>query len=211
MRLSRCLMLSAVLWNCAHASNLVVNGSFEVESVPLNLFLQATVPTGWQSYGAIAPDILTVGYSGGTAADGTDFVDLIGGSGAGTLPAGLKQNVALTAGVTYEVSFAYNGDYSTRSLNYSLGTLLVGSVNVSSLNAFSNFGATTVWQLFSAQVTPVTTGNYALAFYTTTGTFGSPYVDDVSVVAVAVPEVPAPAAWLGLAAVGHALWRFRRR
>jgi hypothetical protein len=194
-------------------ANLVTNGSFEAQVVPDNFYLEATTPTGWLSYGAQAPDILTVGYSGGTAADGVNYMDLIGG-GVGVLPAGIRQDLTMTAGVTYAVSFRYNGDLNTpRALKYSLGplgSLLLGSIDVSALNNFTDFGATTVWQLFSAQVTPDTSGTYSLAFYTTSGTFGSPYVDDVSVEAVTVPETSALAALLGAAGTVVLLRRCRR-
>lgn len=192
-------------------ANLVTNGSFEAQLVPDNFYLEATSPTGWQSYGLQAPDILTEGYSGGTAADGVNYMDLIGG-GVGVLPAGIRQDLLLTAGVTYAVSFRYNGDLnSPRDLKYSLGSLLSGSIDVSALNNFTAVNPiTTLWQLFSTQVTPVATGTYSLAFYTETGTYGSPYVDDVSVTVLDVPEPTAPVAWLGLTVVGYAVWRSRR-
>lgn len=181
-------------------ANLVTNGSFEAQVVPDEFYLEATTPTGWLSYGAQAPDILTVGYSGGTAADGVNYMDLIGG-GEGVLPAGIRQDLSLTAGITYAVSFAYNGDFnSPRFLNYSLGSLLADSIDVSALNNFSALNPnTTVWQLFSAEVTPVVSGTYSLAFYTESGAFGSPYVDNVSVEAVTVPETSALLALLGAA------------
>ena len=192
-------------------ANLVTNGSFEAQVVPDNFYLEATTPTGWLSFGAQAPDILTVGYSGGTAADGVDYVDLIGG-GVGVLPAGIRQDLLLTAGITYAVSFAYNGDFnSPRFLNYSLGSLLAGSLDVSALNNFSALNPnTTVWQLFSAEVTPVVSGTYSLAFYTASGAFGSPYVDNVSVEAVTVPETSALVALLGAAGTVVLLRRRRR-
>jgi hypothetical protein len=192
-------------------ANLVTNGSFEAQVVPDNFYLEATTPTGWRSYGAQAPDILTVGYSGGTAADGVNYMDLIGG-GVGVLPAGIRQDLTLTAGITYAVSFAYNGDFnSPRFLNYSLGSLLAGSIDVSALNNFSALNPnTTVWQLFSAEVTPVVSGTYSLAFYTASGVFGSPYVDNVSVEAVTVPETSALMALLGAAGTVVLLRRCRR-
>ncbi len=201
----------ATLLMPAQGANLVVNGSFEAEAVPVNSYLAGTTPTGWLSYGLQSPDILTVGYSGGSAAEGTDFVDLIGVN-AGVFPAGIRQDISLLGGVTYAVSFAYNGDFnSPRSLEYSVGALLVGLLDVSNLNAFTDFGATTVWQQFTAQVTPATTGSYTLALYTTAGSFGSPYVDDVSVTAVSVPEVPVSAATLGLGLAICLSLRLRRR
>lgn len=192
-------------------ASLLVNGSFESESVPANWFLAGTAPAGWLAYGVQSPDILTVGYSGGIAAEGVNFVDLVGG-GAGTMPAGIRQDVTLSAGVTYAVSFAYNGDFnSPRELNYSLGALLSGSLDVSSLNNFSQLNPnTTVWQLFSAQVTPSTTGTYALSLYTESGAFGSPYVDNVSVEAVSVPESSALTALVGAAVTVLVLRRQHR-
>ncbi len=194
-------------------ANLVTNGSFEAETVPLNLFLASTTPTGWTAYGSQAPDILTVGYSGGVAADGDDYVDLIGG-GTGVLPAGIQQSVNLVAGISYTVSFAYNGDgNSPRELQYSLGSLLSGTIDVSSLNNFSTINKpVTVWQLFAATVTPAVSGSYTLALYTDTpgATFGSPYVDNVSVEAVEVPEAAPSGILVLLGAGGVALIRRRR-
>lgn len=197
----------------ALGTNLLVNGSFEAESVPANWFLAGTTPAGWLSYGSQAPDILTVGYSGGTAAEGVNFLDLIGG-GAGSIPAGISQAVTLTAGMTYSVSFHYNGDHnSPRALKYSLGSLLSGTLVVSGLNNFAQLNpVTTAWSLFSALVSPGTTGTYVLSLYTDTPTasFGSPYVDNVSVEAMEVPESSGLAMLLDAGGTVLALNRRRR-
>ena len=129
-------------------------------------------------------------FAGGTASDGCQFVDLIGG-GVGTFPSGLSQTMLLQGGMTYRLSFDYNGgrytDGSPTSgavLDFSLGSLVSGSINVDALNAFAANGPVTPWQSISSVFTVATTDNYALTFQTMGGAFGAPYIDNVRLTAV---------------------------
>jgi hypothetical protein len=187
--------------------NLVINGSFEAQSVSLPPGFIVQNVSGWTPVGG-GSDVLVTGYSGGMASHGVNFVDILGNSGSpgGPFPTGISQNIVLTAGVSYELRFEYNGDNnSPRSLEYAFGTLASGSFDVSMMNIFSDFGMVTPWATFSTIVTPVMSDNYLLSFTTSGGQFGSPYLDNVSVTAVPEPSV------LALAAAGLGLWLARRQ
>jgi len=195
----------------AFGENLVVNGSFEAQSVSLPPGFIVQSVSGWTPVGG-GSDLLVAGYSGGMASHGVNFVDIIGNSGmgpnasGGPYPTGISQNIALTAGVSYELRFDLNGDNNTpRSLDYSFGALASGSFDVSMMNIFSNFGVVTPWVTFSTVVTPMTSGIHLLRFTTSGGSSGSPYLDNVSVTAVPEPSV------FALAATGLGLWIARRR
>lgn len=189
----------------AASANLVVNPSFEQDSVTPGLFLQQT-PAGWTAVGG-GTDVLSAGYSGGTAAAGAQFVDLIGNLSGGPFPTGLEQTLGLSAGVTYQLSFAYTDDGGgVAPLDFSLGTLVSGSVDPTGLNAFTDFGATTPWQVFTAEFTPSVSGDVALRFTTASGSFGGPYLD-----AVSVSEVPEAGSLLPLAGLVGTAWLWRRR
>lgn len=166
--------------NAIASPNLVVNGSFEQDAAPTASFTTG-IPTGWSGLGnGSTVDILAAGYSGGVAAAGQQYVDLIGAS-IGTFPSGLQQIITLQAG-SYTLSFAYNGDAdpSGESLDYSLAGLLSGSINVDSLNNFPALHPTvTPWQLHSEVFSVTTAGNYLLRFQTPNGAWGSPYLDQV--------------------------------
>jgi len=198
----------------ATAQNLVTNGSFE--SPGSGQTQVATVPEGWSLLDtANGVDIIGAGLGGSVAADGVQFLDLIGG-GQGAFPSGVYQDLMLTAGTTYRLAFAFNGaiyDDGTPTsgavLHASLGTLWQDSYEVDAFNAFPGNGPATPWQTGSATVTAETTGLHRLSFRTDAGAWGSPYLDAVSVTAV-----PEPATWAmaaaGLLALGARGRRTRR-
>lgn len=179
----------------AAAQNLVVNGSFESPGSGQTQIV--TVPDGWTLMDtANGVDIIGAGLGGSVAADGLQFLDLIGG-GAGAFPSGVYQDLMLTAGTPYRLAFAYNGArYDNGSptsgavLHASLGSLWQGSYGVDALNAFPSNGPATPWQTVSETITAPSTGVYRLSFRTDSGAWGSPYVDAVSVTAV-----PEPGTW----------------
>ncbi len=207
------LLFAAAVPPAAHA-NLIQNGSFEL---PASGSTQVGVtPTGWQLLGnGSRVDIIRAGYYGAFASDGVQFVDLIGG---GIFPSGLKQSVDLLAGVTYHLMFDYNGgryvngtQTSGRMLEYALGSLVSGSMNVDDLNAFASNGPTTPWQTESVVFTAPSSGTYELVFSTPNGRHGSPYVDNVRLEEVArVPE-PFTTTLLGLGIAGLGLRGFSRK
>ena len=208
------LLFAAAMVPTAHA-NLIQNGSFEL---PASGGTQVGVtPTGWQLLGnGSAVDIIHAGYYGAFASDGDQFVDLISN---GTTPSGLKQSVDLLGGVTYHLLFDYNGatylDGSHtvgRMLEYALGSLVSGSMNVDDLNAFAwNNHPTTPWQTESVIFTAPSDGTYELVFSTPDGHDGSPYVDNVRLEEVtSVPE-PLGTALLGLGIAGLGLSGFSKR
>ncbi len=191
----------------ALAVNLVSGGSFESPVAPNDSYLTAT-PTGWTPVGS-GVDIIRQGYSGAVPDDAEQFIDLIGGEPGWTFPSGVEQTVALDAGVTYTLSFAYASDtVSVSPLEASLGSLWSDSLPTTGFNAFTDFGAVT-WGHYSTTVTPATSGFYALRFVTTGGSFGGPYLDSVSLEAQS-GEVPEAETWIaGALLVGVAGSRLR--
>jgi|JRYF01.1.fsa_nt_gb MYXO-CTERM domain-containing protein len=195
----------------ALAQNLVVNGSFES---PGNGQTQvSTVPDGWSLIDtANGVDIIGAGLGGSVAADGLQFLDLIGG-GQGAFPSGVYQDLALTAGTTYRLQFAFNGaiydDGSPTSgavLKASVASLWQDAYPVDAFNAFPANGPATPWQTAAVTFTAQATGLHRLSFSTDSGAWGSPYVDAVSVTAV-----PEPGTWAMAAAglLGLGAWRRR--
>lgn len=161
-------------------------------------------------------DIISAGYGGATPADGQNFVDLIGG-GIGVFPSGIQQSVHLSAGTQYEFSFWYNGGrYNDGSptvgsvLEYSLGALVSGSVNVDALNVSpDNWPIVTPWQNLTTTVDVIADGDYLLKFSTPSGSWGGPYIDHVSLVVIPEPQRLLLAMSVGLLAV--TAWRRSRR
>lgn len=168
--------------------NLIVNGSFEANPVAPGLYSTVT-PTGWSLLGnGSVVDIISAGYGAGSvASDGAQFLDLIGG-GVGTLPCGIRQSVSLVGGTAYSFSFDYNGDYSSRVLDYAISGVLSGSLSASALNVYPVFGQVTPWQSFQTTFVAPATASYTIEFLTLSGTFESPFIDNVALNPTAVPD-----------------------
>lgn len=200
------LALLAGLSPVSAQANLVQNGSFEAPALSGNFF--EGIPSGWSGLGnGSSTDVLLAGYSGGSATDGSQYLDLVGNS-QGTFPSGLSQSLHLLGGHTYRLAFDYAGgrynDGSKTSgaeLQYALGALASGAFNVDELNIFAAFGPTTPWQHFSGEVTVTVTGDYTLSFQTPGGAWGSPYLDNVSVNDLNSAPEPSSLILLGLAAL----------
>ena len=186
----------------AWSADVVENGSFEFPVVPNTI----STPFGWTAFGG-GVDIFPAAMSGGSASHGNQYVDLVG-TGQGTFPSGIFQDLALVGGTTYRLSFDYNGQAGLPDgavLNYSLAGLASGSFNVDDLNVYADLGPVTPWQSFETLVTPSVSATYRLTFSTNAGFFSSPFLDNVAVndVAVAVPEPETYALmFAGLAAIG---------
>jgi PEP-CTERM motif len=188
-------------------ANLIINGSFESPVVQVNpheidSYFSEQIPGGWSSLSnGSSVDIIANGYYGATASDGMQFLDLIG-AGQGVFPSGLLQTVHLDAGM-YALSFDYNGgrfnDGSQtidRVLEYSLGNFVSGSINVDNLNVYPGNELATPWQTLSTNFTVNTTDDYVLQFATPSGSFGSPFLDNVQLSAVPTAAVPEPSSFL---------------
>lgn len=180
----------------ASAQNLVQNGSFERPAVPPggNL-ISARIPEGWSSLSdGSSTDIIHESYRGSSAAEGVQFLDLIPGLPSPKFPSGLAQTIRLESGTEYRLSFSYNGaryddggSTTNAVLNWSMGDLLSGNINVDGLNVYSKNGPVTPWQVFSTNFVATTSGDYELRFQTSWGWFGSPYVDNVWVTEAGPP------------------------
>ncbi len=186
----------------ATRANLVVNGSFEADIAPPASFIAGATPSGWTLLGTGGlVDVISAGYGGASvASDGAQFLDLIGG-GVGTLPSGVRQSLSLTGGQTYEFSFNYTGDYSSRLLDYSISGILSGSFDVTSFNVYPVLGAATPWQTYQTSFVAPATASYTIEFKTASGSFESPFIDNVSLTPISVPETASTLLLLALAAV----------
>lgn len=186
---SACVCL--VLFAAASArAELVINGSFEADALTSGggtLKLQ-TIPTGWSSLRDDQNvDLIGTGYFGGSASHGSVFLDLIGNI-AGSFPSGVRQQVSLQAGVGYRLSFDYNGGAPLTVvdplLQWALGDLDGGSINVGAMNVFAGNGRpVTGWGHFTHDFAVVSDGSYWLSFSTPYGDSGGPYLDNVSLIA----------------------------
>jgi hypothetical protein len=226
------LLLAATVGGAAHATNLVVNGSFE--SVTLDQFTNPVAPrktyfafasvTGWSGGANLtfidppgsADDIdqyLTVyGPFPTTSPDGGNFVEA---DGDPSYSGAISQTInGLTAGHSYVVSFyqAAGQQYgftgpTTEQWSVSLGS---GPAQLSSLYSLPQ-GGVGAWESQSMTFTADGTSD-VLTFLAEGTPGGAPpisFLDGVSLNASA----PEPAAWalmtLGVAALGAAMRRRR--
>lgn len=132
----------------------------------------------------------------------------------------VQQIVGLQAEHTYRLSFSYNGGAPTSVtdplLEWALGNLDGGAINVGALNVFSGNGrAVTDWVRFTQDIEVSTSSNEWLRFSTPYGDSGGPYLDNVSFVSLGSPvPVPEPSALslsIGALVLLGATTRRRRR
>ena len=202
----RVLLLALVVSSpLAFAGNLVSNGGFEDPPVPAGApYVLNVTPTGWVGAG----DLAVQGYAGSVSSgDGKQWFDLNPGTGAGS---GISQDLSLTGGTTYELSFVYNGGGggSTTQIAFSVAdashTFLSASVDTGAMNVYGG----TPWATYSASFTPSADTTATLKFVPN-GTWSGGFIDAVSVSPVPEPQ----SAWMtlaGMLGVGAAVfWRRR--
>ncbi|MEN6424513.1 MAG: hypothetical protein ABFE13_04065 [Phycisphaerales bacterium] len=184
----------------AHA-NLITNGSFETPD-------QATGT--WSVYGSIpgwtttfGPGIEIQDHVTGLAYDGDQFVELDSHSNSGML-----QQVAVTAGASYDLSFAYSPRPGVAATSTGIEVWFDGGL----LDTVAGSGiglSNTSWSILNYNVTP--TGNLVNLEFRAVGTSDSlgGYIDDVQMNGSTVP-VPGAVVLgtLGMSLVG---WLRRRQ
>lgn len=187
--------------------NLLVNGSFEQPALAgaVQSFSngQAVGPGWFKLSGALTSTLLSGAQPGYLAAqDGDQRIEV------GTVyTSGFYQEVTLTAGTNYLLSFfqsGFNGDDSLVDAGVfgSNGRSLAAN----HVNDFS-------WTQHTLEFTPVSTGSYFVIFSAgVTSSAGAAVVDNVSLVELTeVPEPSAAAAIAGAGALGLVLGRRSRR
>jgi choice-of-anchor C domain-containing protein len=204
--------LAIALCSSAAHANLVTNGSFESGTAPsaavgyTTLQLNSTAIDGWK---VTAGNIDYIGTYW-SAEDGARSIDLQGtGPANGAISA--TQTIATTIGQQYLVSFwaAGNpdGTPAVKTFNVSFG----GS-GLKSFSVAEGAGPRPAmnWTLESFIYTADSTSS-ALSFMSTTAGPYGPALDNVSVIALSVPE---PSTWammiLGFAGIGAMTYRRRK-
>jgi hypothetical protein len=181
-------------------ANLITNGSFETPDVTAGTYSIFPNIPGWTTtFGA---GIEIQDHVAGSPFDGLQHVEL-----DSDYNSGMVQQVALTAGTLYDLSFAYSPrpgvDAASNGIEVWFDGALVDMVTGDGSNLID-----TSWTVMSYTVSP--SGNLADLEFRAVGiseSFGG-YIDDVRLVAA----VPAPGA-IVLGAVGMSLvgWLRRRR
>lgn len=199
----------AFVSSSASASELITNGGFEQPTIGgscCNTAPPGVVP-GWNvGTGSVNVVIGTFGSAGGNLAyEGSQYLDLIGESGAGSL----SQTFATVAGQAYTFSFAYSHNLfaglSAATATFSIDGL-AGLVSHS-----TGTTADLDWQTYSGGfIADDASATLNFANVAGSGNAGI-LLDAVSVQTTAVPE---PATWalviLGFAGIGGAMRTARR-
>jgi hypothetical protein len=185
----------------AAGPNLVVNGSFEADLIPLNSWSIRPTITGWVG----APDIeLQHDLEGNVAQDGVQLVELDTFYNS-------AMSQTLNASGLVELSFWFKPRIGwgagTQGIEVSLGSF--SSVVMATA---TGIGPTPQWQRFSTQVDLGSSGSAVLRFAAVgTSDMAGGLIDNVSVTAVsAVPE-PSTAALALAGGLGWVAWQRRRR
>jgi len=183
----------------AHA-NLITNGSFEAPDVASGSFLILPSIPGWAT--TFGPGIEIQDHVAGSPFDGIQHVELDSYANSGML-----QQVAVTAGALYDLSFAYSPRPGISAASNGIEVWFDGAL----LAAVTGDGTglvDTSWSILTYNVTP--TGNLVNLEFRAVGISDSlgGYIDDVQLVSA----IPAPGA-IALGAIGMSLvgWLRRRR
>ncbi len=184
----------------AHA-NLITNGSFETPDQPTGTWsVYGSIP-GWTT--TFGPGIEIQDHVTGLAYDGDQFVELDSHSHSGML-----QQVAVTAGASYDLSFAYSPRPGVAATSTGIEVWFDGGL----LDTIAGSGiglSDTSWSVLNYSVIP--TGNLVNLEFRAVGTSESlgGYIDDVQLNGSTVP-VPGAVVLgtLGMSLVG---WLRRRQ
>ena len=206
------LAAAAVSLISSAGSAQVVNGGFEAPVITdpcCNTAPPASNLPGW----TVTPDVNVVNGTfmstapGGAnlAFEGSQYLDLVGQSGAGSI----SQDIMTTGDLLYNLSFAYSHNLFTGVPSASANVLINGVV-VATITHTGGTSADLAWQPFSLGFTatgPTTT----IGFVNLTGGQN----EGVFLDAVSVAAVPEPATWammlIGLGAVGVSMRRRRKQ
>lgn len=215
--MKRALLVTAFGLSCltaVHAQGLISNGSFETclagyEPQPMWGFVLsypglpggATGLPGWNINLGSWSELywyMGNGGAGGSAQEGTRFVNLTSG---GNPTESIAQSFSVTAGLAYQVSY-YERERDAGATLASTISLDAGTAT-GTLSQMASAGAD--WTLFTYSFTPDSTTTATLRFAQAAGTANGVYLDNVGV--TMVPE-PASAA---VFALGGLLLALRRR
>ncbi len=189
-------------------ASVLINGGFEqppiADSCCNTVSAPGTIP-GWQ---VVSGDVNVVNGTFGSggpnlAAQGRQYLDLIGESGAGSI----RQTFNTIAGRTYDLSFAYSHNvFSAGSAAASFG---VGNLS-GSVTHSTGSGTNLDWRTYANTFVAGAGSTSTLTFLNTGGsTDGGTFLDGVS-----VSLVPEPATWgmmiMGFGVAGAALRRRNR-
>jgi hypothetical protein len=215
--MKRTLLVTALGLGCltaVQAQNLLNNGSFETclagyEPQPMWGFVLSypglpggtTGLPGWNINLGNWTELywyMGNGGSGGSAQEGTRFLNLTSG---GNPTESISQSFGVTAGLSYQVSY-YERERDAGATLASAITLDAGTAT-GTLSQIANAGAD--WTIFSYSFLPDTTTTATLRFAQAAGTANGVYLDNISV--TAVPEPTSAAVF----ALGGLLLALRRR
>lgn len=200
----------------ADANNLIANGSFEDPGITFPWYENFGTSTGDPNYAGVGVnipgwtittnnvDIVSDLTSTPAAADGNQYLDLVGTGNSGGIS---SQAFTTVAGQTYTLSFAYGNNPWSTSTASALIQVLIDGLSANITHDTSTTSAID-WTTFSMNF--VGTGNpMTLSFLTTVGgNNGGVLLDDISVSAT-----PLPATWTMMLTglIGFGLVVYRRR
>jgi len=200
MRLAFSLFATALCICAPSHANLLAGGGFETPVAPTASYLLNVTPSGWTGTG----DTVAQGYAGSVSSgNGRQWFDLNPGANTGS---GISQQVMLSGGMLYGVSFLYNGGQPnagfttaiTVSVTTPNSTVFNATVSTASMDVYSG----TPWALYT-DTFAVGADTVATFKFMPNGTWANGFIDAASLTAVtAVPEPGGVALMLvGLAAL----------